>query len=120
MKAEFKSGDRVIIYGGAMKEWDNLEFVACDGARGTVTHFNGGNMYVRDVDGAGGNIVVHPKQCRRLKKKTRRTVWIKKAGLDEIFLNQQRGHASMLVFRLEPASESYGESVEFREVIRKK
>lgn len=65
---KFKIGDRVAVY-------------EADGRRSGYINkiYDTGNLEVITVDFAGA---YHPKQCRLLKKKERRRVWIKRDCFD--------------------------------------
>lgn len=61
--SKFKVGDRVAIYNGTRRV-DKVQFITLTG--GIVT-----------FEGPSG-MAYHPKQCRRLKPKKRREIWVKK------------------------------------------
>lgn len=81
----FRVGDRVVVYGWV--QMHHKPYEARAGGRATVVWASGPNPFVqfdKAMNGkAGGDCThyaVHPKQCRRLKKKERRVlkgVWEK-------------------------------------------
>lgn len=74
---KYKEGDRVKVYAtlnGSVAE-----------TKGTFTRFRPDGMMYVNLDGRRGEIVAHPKQCRRLVKKQRRRVWIRESVLNEYF-----------------------------------
>lgn len=79
---KFKIGDRVAVYGFRPTEIGT----ACSGRivysrkdRGTVSTITADDELVVDFDG-GTVAEVHPKQCRLLKKKPLRRIWVPKRG----------------------------------------
>lgn len=73
-KEPLKVGDRVAVYG-----WLGNERGFASGEIGDVTHASLEEVKVELDDIVNDDpYVLHPKQCRRLKKKARREWWISK------------------------------------------
>lgn len=75
MTPKFKPGDRVAVYLGKGR------------ITGVVTRINEGDILtVEELKplGFGEAIAAHPKQCRKLKPRERRRVWISKQILDQL------------------------------------
>lgn len=96
--SKFKEGDRVAFYGGFGR------------LTGTVSNAELDCVGMFTVIGEGGTkFNVHPKQCRKLKKKERRRVWIWR-GVER---------SNTYEFRINPPTERSDEWSEFVEVRRK-
>lgn len=85
MKKPLAIGDRVRVYALAVLDAGDGTGVATHGPFvGKVIRVkDSGHVYVKDED---GEWIAHVKQCRRLKKKERRRVWV---GEDDI--NARKG-----------------------------
>jgi hypothetical protein len=75
-KHSISVGDRVRVYG-----FDDAEGL-WDGDKATVTCINESTIEVKG-DHETLPAFVHPKQCRRLKKRERRRVWVKMSKNDK-------------------------------------
>jgi len=104
----FKKGDRVAVYSGAAKPEN------CHRQIGVVERVTDGGMVLVVFD-TGMEWWCNPKQCRRLKKRERRRIWVqcKDSGMSTL-AGRLQNYVEIL---REPESDDY---VEFREVIRKK
>lgn len=107
MKTEIKKGDRIAIYG-----FDSEDAL-------TVRKRMVSGVAINGLIETDAGEFVHHKQCRILKPKTRRTVWIKAKLLDDLFAGMDGFHMGMSVFRLHPDPASFGDTVEFIQVVRK-
>lgn len=75
---KFKEGDRVAVYGGAEKCLDRDRHYYLRGRRGTVDSIVDNDEIDVALDN-GRYVTVHPKQCRRLKKKAKpgpQRIWV--------------------------------------------
>lgn len=71
---KYKVGDRVAVYGTVPCELNKYSNAYKRGAKATVTNVHADDEI--EVETIYGKTVCHPKQCRRLKKKERRRVWV--------------------------------------------
>jgi hypothetical protein len=101
-KREFKVGERVAYYHGRHRY------------AGGILSIDKGILCISD---GMGWVHVHPKQCRRLVSKKRRTVWISEMNLINVF-NADPGHTGSRVAKIPTWGDNPELSgmVEFREV----
>lgn len=70
---KFNVGDRVNVY-GRVEVSGGLYFHNPE--RGTVVHVVSGTELDVALDATGAQHAAHPKQCRKLKKKEKRRIWL--------------------------------------------
>jgi hypothetical protein len=101
----FKVGDRVAAYEFGVRHPGEVKAIE-----------ESGELVVLR-DGFLNEFKIHPKQCRRLVRRTTRRVWITVADIRR--LDRTRADAEQLVVWKDPIIDMTHESVEFIEVPRK-
>lgn len=108
----YKVGDRVRVYGLGF-DFDRDEYEECNGTKGLVVGIIDPLIRVTLDDDTKWNF--HPKQCRKIKKKEPRRVWINIYPSGDLgFPRTDKAEALMR------ASQGHAECVEFVEAVRRK
>jgi hypothetical protein len=128
MPNEFKVGDRVRVYakfnvGDRVRVYATLNGNRAETA-GELMRKRQDEMWFVKLDGRRGQIIAHPKQCRRLIKRPKRRIWIyatsfddiQTVGQDETSFECLREHPMVFTRR---ASDNMEKMIEFVEVKRK-
>lgn len=77
----FKVGDRVAVYGATQTGYSGVVFERKTGTIKEIEPARGAWFNVL-LDGAKQTYTFHPKQCRLVKKKERRRMWISEMHLE--------------------------------------
>lgn len=72
---KFKIGDRVAVYGHVADAGKYRGYIR--GYKAVVTCTIASDEIVIKFDGDGSEVEIHPKQCRKLKVKKLRHVWVR-------------------------------------------
>ena len=81
----FKVGDRVRVFGGSIYALEGRA-PSETGYKGTVKYIQDGWLSVEldNPNKSNDQYLFHPKQCRKLKKKARRRIWLPSSHLERV------------------------------------
>lgn len=74
---QFNVGDRISVSGVVISFRDGMSFLECDGAYFLVDRVFDKNHLIVKNKHTSELFRAHYKQCRRIKKKERRRIWVK-------------------------------------------
>lgn len=89
---KFKVGDRVAVYGSMLDQHQKCYYLR--GNKGVIidSHF-APDEYSFKADEDGWEYTVHPKQCRLLKKKVRRRLWLDPSSVERLMKAPKHSHS---------------------------